>query len=130
MRDKSIRYGRVSSINPEMMTAKVLFDDEDNNVTDELEIIVRNSKNNKDYALPDVGEYVVCLFLDNDRNSGFIVGAVYSSNNMPLHNNADVRAVDFADGTSIEYNRATGSLRINCTGDLIINARNIYLNEG
>lgn len=127
---KGIRYGRISSVNPENMTARVLFDDQDDMVTDELPVIVRNSKDNRDYALPDVGEYVVCLFLDNDRSAGFVVGAVYSSNNMPMHNNADIRAVDFADGTSIEYNRATGNLRINCIGDLIINARNIYLNEG
>ena len=130
MNREIVKYGRVSSVNPANMTAKVLLDDEDNKVSYDLSIIVQNSKCNKDYALPDVGERVVCLFLDRENTAGFIVGAVYSSNNMPLHNNADVRAVDFADGTSIEYNRATGSLRINCTGDLIINARNIYLNEG
>lgn len=127
---KNVRYGRVSTVNAERMTARVLFDDQDNLVSNELAIIVRNSKVNKDYALPDIGEYVVCLFLDNDHTTGFIVGAVYSQNNLPLRNDQSVRAVDFGDGTSIEYNRVSGCLKINCTGDLVINARNIYLNEG
>lgn len=125
---KSIRYGRISSIDPSRMTAKVLFDDEDNTVSDELNIIVRNSKDNKDYALPDIGEHVVCLFLDNDRSTGFILGAVYSRNNLPAHNDPNVRALNFGDGNSIEFNRATGNFILNCKGDFVVNAKNIRLN--
>lgn len=120
--NKLVRYGRVSSTDPVRATIRVMFDDEDEMVSYDLPVIVQNSLKNKDYALPDVGEHVVCLFLGNGISAGFCLGAVYDTSNPPPRNNQDIRSVDFADGTIVEYDRASHVLNINCVGDINIKA--------
>lgn len=117
---KIIRVGEVSSTNPATMTVKVVFPDEDNSVSDNLSVINRGSKNNKDYWMPDVGEQVLCVFPPNSRNRGFVLGSFFSSVDVPPTGVAQNKRI-------LEHN---GDLEINCTGNVKINAANIYLNEG
>lgn len=119
---KIIRYGRVSTTSPATATVRVLFDDEDEIVSYDLPVLQINSHKNKDYHMPDVGEQVVCLFLPNGISAGFCLGAVYDTSNPPPRNSQDVRSVDFADGTTVEYNRGSHKLSINCVGDINIRA--------
>ncbi|MGL5512671.1 MAG: phage baseplate assembly protein V [Sporomusa sp.] len=117
-----IRYGRVSSVDPQCMTARVVFEDKGNMVSWDLLCITANSLENRDYWLPDVGKKVVCEIMDNENSQGFIKGAIYDTSNPSPRNNQDIRSVDFADGTVIEYNRASHVLNINCVGDINIKA--------
>lgn len=79
-----IRYGKVSSVNKKDCSARVIFEDHDDNVSPELRVIVRNTMNKKDYWLPDVDEMVVCLFMPNGEETGFILGSVYSEVDKPV----------------------------------------------
>ena len=96
-----VRAGTVSSVNPANSTARVEFDDKDGTVSPELHIIHRGSGANKDYWLPDVGEQVVCLFANNDKNfsTGWILGTYFTEKKPPQVNNQDIRRLDFSDGT-------------------------------
>lgn len=78
-----IRVGKVSSINRNNCTARVFFEDRDDVVSHDLRVIVKNTMNKKDYWLPDVDEQVVCIFLPNGEETGFIIGSVYSDVDRP-----------------------------------------------
>lgn len=112
------------------MAARVVFEEQDRNVSPELPILTRGSGGNKDYWMPDVGDEVLCLFAPNDKNfsTGWILGTYFTAKHPPNAAAQDVRKIDFGDGSSIEFNRATGSLSIKCTGSVTINGATINLN--
>lgn len=114
-----VRVGRISSINPSRCTARVLFDAQ-GIVSYDLQIIVPQTLKNKDYYLPDVGEHVVCLFLPTGNAEGFVLGAVYTDTEQVPVNNPDKRTMRFADGTVIEYDRATHTLNIDAAGPITL----------
>lgn len=74
---KSVRVGTVSSVSPEQFSVRVICEDEDNLVTDWLPIVLPLLKNEQ-RALPDIGERVICLFLD-DGVEGFCLGSIGGS---------------------------------------------------
>nr|DAQ12830.1 MAG TPA: baseplate assembly protein [Caudoviricetes sp.] len=123
-----IRIGRVSSVHPSEMAVKVVFEDKDNLVSDRLPVLVRGSSKNRDYWLPDVGEQVCCLMLPNGHNAGICLGSFYSESSPPAISDAEKRRIDFSGGSFIEFDRATGGLTIQCTGDIVVNGRTISLN--
>ena len=123
-----IRMGRVSTTNPEKMTVKVVFEDKDNMVSDELPVLVQGSSRNRHYWLPDVGEQVCCLMLPNGHNAGICLGSYYSESDPPNANSQEVRRIDFGDGSYMQFDRETGNLDISCTGEIRINGKMIYLN--
>ena len=123
-----IRMGRVSSTNPAKMAVKVVFEDKDNLVSDELPVLVQGSSKNRSYWLPDVGEQVCCLMLPNGHNAGICLGSYYSETDPPNANSQEVRRLDFGDGSYVQFDRATGNLDIRCTGNITINGKNVYIN--
>lgn len=126
-----IREGIVSAVYPERCSCRVTFPDRDNLVSAELPILQPAGAKNKFYALPDVGDSVVCLMCPNDPQScgGFVLGSRYDDKTPPPSDNQDISMIRFDDGTTLSYNRASHELNINCVGNIKINGRNIYLNE-
>lgn len=120
MKHKIIRVGEVSSTNSATMTVRVVFPDEGNSVSDDLSVINRGSKNNKDYWMPDVGEQVICIFTPNSRNRGFVLGSFFSSVDVPPIGSAQNKRI-------LEHK---GDLEIRCTGNIKITGARIDLNEG
>lgn len=116
-----IRLGEVSSVNAEKGTACVVFDDDDGVVSAELPVLHRNTFSNKDYAMPDVGEDVLCLFLPNGLEDGFILGSIYAGEVTPPENTIDKRTVVFSDDTRVSYDRAEHVLTVSI-GDTTIEA--------
>lgn len=105
-----IKIGEVSSVNPAMGTARVVFDDDDSVVSYDLPVIQTNTFANKDYAMPDVGEDVLCLFLPSGPEEGFILGSFYAGEIELPESNVNVRTVVFSDGTRISYDRSLSTL--------------------
>lgn len=130
MMKNTVRVGVVSAINAENMTARVDFEDMDNNVSAELPILNRGSKKVKDYWMPDIGEQVVCLFSSRDTNTsiGWIIGTHFSAADTPNAADANIRRVDFGDGSYIEYDRGSQSMTINCAGPLTIKGSTVNIN--
>lgn len=118
-----IRVGEVTSIDPQKHTARVSFPEDDNNTSYELAVLCRNTFSNRDYNMPDVGEDVLCLFLPDGIEDGFIIGSFYAGEVTPPTNNPDERKVIFADGASVTYNRKTHSL------DVVIGSSKIHADQ-
>lgn len=114
--NKLIKIGEVSSINPAKGTARVVFGDEDSVVSYDLQVLQRNTFKNQDYAMPDINEDVICLFLPCGSEDGFILGSVYAGEITPPESDSNKRTVVFADGTKISYDRANHILSATIRG--------------
>lgn len=124
-----IKIGEVSSVDYAKGTARVVFDDDDSIVSNDLPVLQTNTLQNKDHALPDIGEDVVCLFLPSGNEEGFILGAVYAGEVQPAETSKDVRSVTFSDGTEIKYDRAAHLLSVKIDGTTITaNRENVDIN--
>jgi len=125
-----LRTGTVASVNVANNTARVKFDDKDGIASPELHILHRCSGKNKDYWVPDIGDQVLCIFNNNDKNfsTGWIMGSYFTETQPPQVQSKDIMRMDFAGGSFIEVDRAAGSLKINFTGPITINGSTINLN--
>lgn len=125
-----VREGVVSVCYPERHSARVEFADKDGLISAELPVLTPCASANKFYALPDVGETVVCLFAGNSEQvgDGFIIGSRFHDKIPPNASKQDITRMDFKDGTYIQYDRARHELQINCKGIIRINGKQIYLN--
>lgn len=108
-----IRIGEVSSVDPAKCTARVVFDDEDGYVSNDLPIVQRNTQNTKDFWLPAVGEDVVCLFLPCGEEDGFILGSFYADEIEPPTSSGTKRYTEYPDGTVTEYDWESHELTVN-----------------
>lgn len=117
-----IRYGKISSVNSKLVSARVSFADKQGVISHGLPIVVPGSLKNKYYHLPDIGEDVLCLFLPNGIQRGFILGSFYNVNNPPPVNSGDKEHVTFSDGTVLEYDRSSHTMTVNVQGTINITA--------
>ncbi|MEG0422870.1 MAG: phage baseplate assembly protein V [Hafnia sp.] len=117
-----IRVGVVSDIDEKGVTARVTFDDQDDVTSASLQVIVKNTDENADYWMPDVGEQVLCLFLPVGPQQGFILGSFYDETHTPPANTADKRVIKFKNGTRIENDRGSNLLLVDAVGDVTIKA--------
>ncbi|OPJ63680.1 phage baseplate assembly protein V [Clostridium chromiireducens] len=109
-----IRIGTVSSVNEINGTVRVIFEDKDNMVSDELPLL------SSEYNLPKIKDQVLCLFLPNGVEAGFCLGSFYSLVNPPPVKNKDLFYKKFDDGTWIQYNKTTKELNIGSAGAINI----------
>lgn len=126
-----IKEGRVTAVYPERHSVRVTFEDKDNLPSAELPVLTTFACQNKCYSLPDVNEIVVCAFASNDEigGAGWVIGSRFHDNSTPNAASQDKTRIDFNDGTFIEYDRASHTLKIECTGEIYIKGRRIYLND-
>ena len=124
-----VRHGKVSSVNPEKCACRVVFDDRDSLVSAELFVLQSSCLNNRFYNLPDVGDSVLCLMAPNDEHgAGFVLGSFFTEKNPAPAQSQEISMIKFGDGTTIQYDRESHELQINCVGNIRINGKNIYLN--
>ncbi|AYH06320.1 phage baseplate assembly protein V [Pectobacterium parmentieri] len=132
----SRRIGTISAVDEVHVMVRVRLPECDNLRTAWLPVLQHNTQNNKDYWLPDIGEQVEVL-LDDNGEDGLVLGAIYSAADVPTLSDKDKRAVTFADGAHIEYDRRTHTLTINggvqhieiSSGtDVVVNAQRVTIN--
>ncbi len=116
-----MKIGIVSAIDPAVCAARVQFPDNDGVVSFWLPVVQPKSLKDRFYHMPDVGEHVVCL-LDENGESGVILGAIYSQSDAPPVNSVDKWHVTFEDGTILEYDRAVHKLFADVKGDIDVTA--------
>lgn len=134
-----LRVGTVTTKDITNMRCRVLFSDTptDPLTTYWLPVLVTRAFGDTYYDLPDIGSKVLCAFLPNGHEIGFILGSYYPDNWSPLADE-DVYQHTFKDGTYIEYNRKEHKLTASCVGDVDIEAqgdinmtgKNISFNAG
>lgn len=122
-----IRIGKVSSVNASNCTARVSFDDKDSMISHNLPVMQKNTKENRDYYLPDVDEMVICIFLPNGEQEGYILGSYYGDLDTPPVDSTDKRGINFSDNTSIFYDRENHEMSVNIEGILDCKIKNVHI---
>ena len=112
-----LKFGIISEVDTSKGLARVNFDD-DNIVSGWLPVSVPKVLNDKFFAMPDVNEHVWCVMDDNAEN-GVIGGSIYSAASQPVGGGADLVAVQFSDGSRVEYDRIGHKLTIT-VGDSVL----------
>lgn len=120
--DHLCRVGQVVRVNAAEHTAVVRLPDADDMITKELPVLVRFAQDNQAYHLPDEGEQVLCLFLPNGLEEGFVLAGFYSAICPPPINNRQRWYRKFPDGTELYYDRAEHHLRAQVKGSARIKA--------
>ncbi|MDK9603499.1 phage baseplate assembly protein V [Lelliottia wanjuensis] len=112
MKNVTRQTGIISDIDEVKVRVRVTLPECDDLRTHWLPILQRNTQNNKDYWLPDIGEQVEVL-LDENGEDGVVLGAVYSSVDTPPVTSKNKRYVRFSDGAALEYDRKQHLLTLN-----------------
>lgn len=107
--------GVVCAIDPKAVKARVRFDELDGLESAFIPVGQRKTHEDKDYWMVDVGDQVSCL-MDEHAEDGVILCAIYSAADAPPVTSPDKRHVRFKDGTTVEYDRATGAMAVHCVG--------------
>jgi phage baseplate assembly protein V len=117
-----VRVGTVESVNVDDGTVRVSMADADGIISYSLPVLVPKSQDDKYYAMPDVGEQVLCLFLPLGLSQGFVLGAFFSGADTVPVASKDKTHILFKDGTSLEYDRAAHKLTGSVAGDVELTA--------
>ena len=105
-----LRFGIVSKIDLKTVQARVSFQD-DGCTSFWLPILQRKTMNDKFFVLPDVGEEVACL-MDENSEDGVILGAVYSSEDVPVIDSEKQMSMNLEDGSLINVDKENETLTI------------------
>ena len=123
----TLRFGFVTALDEAGCRVRVQFPDLDGLESFWLHVLRQKTHQDKHYCLPDVGEHVACL-LDGAGEEGVELGAVFGGRDPAPVVGVDRHHVRFADGTTVDYDRATHKLSVNCVGDVeIVSATRIRL---
>ena len=116
--------GIIQEIDSKAMKARVLFPDREGLVSPWMPLVVAWAQLNRAYRMPDMGEQVAC-FMDDNMESGCIVGSIYGGSETPPEESGDVTAVHFGDGTIVRHDRAAKTLAVFCSGTVSIAAEQL-----
>jgi len=104
----------------------------------ELPVLFPRTQTDKFFAMPDVGEQVVCIFLPIGLEQGFVLGAIYSDEDEPPAEGSHLTHITFGDGSVMEYDRTAhklsidvkGPVAVTATGDVTVDGPIVKLNKG
>ena len=92
-----LRFGTVTSINPKTARARVQFA-QDSMTSYWLPVLQRKTYTDKFYSMPPIGEQVACL-MDENSEDGVILGAIYTTEDVPIIETEQQVSANFEDGT-------------------------------
>ena len=105
-----LRFGIVSQINPVLAQARVNFAD-DESTSYWLPIIQSKTMKDKFFVMPDIGEQVACL-MDENSEDGVILGAIYSSVDLPVVTSEKQISLNLENSSLINIDKETNTLTI------------------
>ncbi|MCB2187689.1 MAG: phage baseplate assembly protein V [Deltaproteobacteria bacterium] len=117
-----VRVGMVTQTDPKSHKVKVLFPEQDLLESDWLWVVAHKTHADKAYWLPDRDEQVLCLFLPNSHEVGFVLGAIYSDKDPVPVESQDKAHIRFQDGAWAEYDRNSGEMALHVKTKLILRA--------
>ena len=113
--DTIVQQGKVSSIDYDTGSVRVVFTDRQNSVSAPLPMF------NSEYKMPDVGDVVICLFLSNNPSRGYCLG---TPNQSLTVTGEGVYYKDFFGEGYIKYDSDTKTLTISA-GHVVINGTEV-----
>ena len=108
--DNMVRVGHVVGIDEGRGTVRVRFGDADGTISYDLPVLFPKTHHDQCLHMPDLDEHVICVFLPNGQQEGFVLGAFYSASDVVPLPSRDKRRIDFKDGSWFEYDRAAHQL--------------------
>lgn len=105
-----LRFGIVSQINPLIAQARVNFGDDDS-TSFWLPVLQTKTLKDKFYSMPDIGELVACL-MDENSEDGVILGAIYSTADVPISQSEKELSINLENGSFINANKETQTLTV------------------
>lgn len=107
------RRGIVSEVNFETHQVRVKYPDREDVESPWLDVIVRDSQDDKEYSLPSLGAQVWTA-LEENAETGACLGAIYSAGADATEEprNADVRHWKFDGGAVFKFDRSANTLTI------------------
>lgn len=105
-----LRFGIVSQINPISVQARVKFGD-DESTSFWLPILQTKTMNDKFYAMPDIGEQVVCL-MDENSEDGVVLGSIYSTEDTPVITTEKQISLNMDNNSLINIDKETNTLTV------------------
>lgn len=114
-----VKTGKVSSINRPNGTVQVIFSDQNDMVSHDLPML------SFEYEMPDIGDQVLCLFLDNAPERGFCLGRFYCDAIPGLDKKVIRRRMEKnKDDSYLEYDIHSGNMNlVNAKADVTIDAK-------
>lgn len=85
-----------------------------------LPILATRAGPDRSYWLPEPGEQILLLSPSGDPAQGMILPAGYQDAHPPPASDRTKRRTEYADGTTIEYDRKAHVLTVDCVGDVVI----------
>ena len=105
MVDRTIRIGKVSSVDYGSGMIKVTYPDLDNSVTDDLPYLTFNDE----YKMPKVGASVLVVHLSNGSAMGIVAGTYWNSSHRPPVSGKGVYRKDLAQAIGEAFLQYSGS---------------------
>ncbi len=105
-----LRFGIISQINPQTVQARVIFGD-DESTSFWLPILQTKTMKDKFYAMPDIGEQVVCL-MDENSEDGVVLGSIYSTEDTPVINTEKQISLNLENNSLINIDKETNTLTV------------------
>ena len=121
-----IKIGTIQEINTQTAKAIVFFEDLEGLTSDWLPFVFAKTLKDQFYAMPDAGEHVACV-LDENFETGVILGAVYDEPNPPKSPSEDIDYIEYANGTKITVDHSTGDIEIDTPGKVTIKASSVHI---
>lgn len=115
----TIKRGIVVERDGANQRVRVRFPDEDETNSYWIDVVSKGSTANADFDMPDEQNEVWCG-LDPSGEGGCILGTRYNAKDRPRETDADRKRRDFADGSTISHDPATGTHTIDISGTLVL----------
>jgi len=115
------KRGIVREVDAKTARARVEFEDADNMSSFWLSVNMSGAGKSKVYSMPDVNSQVNCL-MDERGEEGTIIGAIYSDEDKPPVEDENHVHMALEGGSTIDYDRTSGTLQINLAGEAQITA--------
>ncbi|MGL5413384.1 phage baseplate assembly protein V [Cetobacterium sp.] len=125
-----IEFGEITTINAVKSTAKVKLPELDGKTTGDLLVLVPLANGDKDFKVFLPGTMVVCLFMENTLERGFILGTFFSEKfKTPDGATKDKRILEYPGGAKIEIDKSTGVLNLDIVKTLNVNVPIVNVNS-
>ena len=122
-----IREGLVTSVDAKTASVRVTFPDRDNLVSAALPVLIP-ATSNKFFALPSVGDSVLCLMTPNAQDgTGYVLGSFYHDKTPPPTDKQHQTLIRFKDGTRLCYDDKAHRLEVSVAGEVFISGDTIHI---
>lgn len=122
-----LRFGYVSSYDPDNHTARVTFPAMNNVVSAPLPVCTSSSSGNRYVSHLAAGTHVACIMSGQGTESGVIIGTIYDDKNSPPVLNPAVECISFSDGATIQYDSENHSMNIDVPGTVTISGHDVII---